>query len=129
MDITNPCKYFTNGSNREEFTYTPGSQVFQIHVRESSVIWINAIVFADNLRKAAEILEELVLFRLEKYEQYKNNKNSDEDYCAINAERCQKIITALQLPDKRFENIEVHINYAPRNQLYKTSWASNDNIL
>ncbi len=140
FEIVNPTRYFVTGSNENEFTYTPGNKIFHINAGCDGYQCFNALVFANDLNHAKEILIQLCEFRIEcgkKLHAY-YNKEIDfyEDLSSRNAYNCgkaQAVLDAAHSTDfkSKFKQNTLYltIQEAPLNQFYKVSWACNDNLL
>ncbi len=137
MKITNPCRYFIDGSTEKVFTYIPGDKLFQVTFRSKGHIPFNALVHANDQQHVLQILTELVEFRIQCAEQYAKKvlSHDPDDYDNTVSRQEYYVKMAVQLkatishPQLQCEDMQLTIVTAPKNQLYKVSWASNDNLL
>ena len=139
--ITNPASYYVTGNDEKAFTFKPGKALFNVEIYGSrSWIPVNIILMADNEVHVCQIMSELCDFRLACYEErmahiLKYDKmeaariarqKSRDAYVEL-TENIKKCLTE-EDPDLP-EGFKITIRPAPMNQVFKCSWASNDNIL
>lgn len=132
--ISNPCRWFINGSETKSFTYEGGSKLFHFSPYDNGLkdsMGCNVVFFADNHGHALDVLKRMFKFRLECAAKYIAH-NKDEKYSSHTAEFIEdakkdrketaKYLTAI-------EQNKIKLAIAPQTQFYKIGWASNDTIL
>ena len=123
--ISNPAKFFINGEEEKKFTYEPGSDVWHFSPRLSGLsknMEMNIIIFANDYRHALQIVEEMLKFALKCSSEYLKTKGLNEDSEYLGAGKLSHYAYLLENKDKW---IAIP---APKNQVYKVGWASNDII-
>lgn len=126
--ISNPARFFVNGSDEREFTYEGGTKLFHWSPYESGLsksMESNVIFFANDVDHARNVLSRLFKFWLECNEEYVRSKDTKNDYHGLAASRQTESETLCYF----IENLEkMTISEAPTNQFYKVGWACNDDL-
>lgn len=130
----NPAGYFVNGSDEKYFTYEPGKKMFYVKVHTSGYIMLSMLLFADDLIHLKKIFKAACDHRVacaKKYQAYsekRNRRSGTEELQAHGAKKWLDALRAVDLWPEPEGRVMVEIVEAPRNQLYKVSWAGNDEL-
>ncbi len=131
--ISNPCRWYINGDEREAFIYEGGSTLYHFSPYENKLSKYrdcNIVFFADNEKHALDVLRRLFQFRIDVSKKYRENVKDQsvwdeltiKDLCSYNNDRAIKYLDAVVKG-------KVKVEKAPTNQIYSVGWATNDTIL
>lgn len=136
--VTNPANFYVTGSTQKKFTFEPGDKLFQVQIR-GSASWIpaNFVLMAFDKPYVEYVLISMCNFRLACHEEFVKHTLEFHPEEIASIQRRETMIELTKnikrwisrdregLPD----GFEISITQAPLNQVYKTSWASNEYIL
>lgn len=121
--LNNPVTFFITGNEQKSFTYEGGDTLWHFSPRQSGLskmMEMNIIFFANDAKHALGVIERIIKFAI-------GCLNTDYDGMNNLTARQRKLETAhyQTLLDNKNKWI---VTLAPLNQVFKVSWASNDNI-
>ena len=127
--ISNPARFFINGSEDRQFTHEGGAKLFHWSPYESDLsnsMESNVVFFADSMDHARDVLRRMFEFWIECDELYLASKKNEryDHHGFMDARRTE--ITTLRFFLKNLSKMS--ITEAPTNQFYKVGWACNDGL-
>jgi len=127
--ISNPCRWFKNGSETVEFTYEGGEYLYHFSSKGSEISHyydVNIVFFADSEDHAISIIKRMFELALKTHIEYdKQDNRYHEELTTRNTCTIKEIERYLE--DLSLGKIKVSL--APKNQVFKVGWAYNDTIL
>lgn len=129
---SNPCNYFTSGSDQECFTFKEreNGELFYLLIRKRGHFAVSFIVKAIDQNDVLQLLKDLIDFRIKCFEKYKGKKlttNSDFELMEMAKEYIQLTFEIKGILESSIDSdYRISIQKIESNQFFKTGWASND---
>jgi hypothetical protein len=127
MSISNPARFFVNGSDDREFTYEGGSTLFHWSPYDSGLsnsMESNVVFFADSEDHARDVLRRLFEFWIDCNERYVKSKKAEDRHGFVSRNTAE--IETLRYYLEQIDQMK--ITEAPTDQFFKVGWACNDNL-
>jgi len=126
--ISNPVRFFINGSDTRSFTYEGGSRLFHWSPYENGLsksMECNVIFFANDEDHARDVLRRMFEFWIECNDLYLKSKHGIDNYSNLSDHR----VAETERLKSYLRNIdETKVQLAPVDQLFEVGWACNDSL-
>ena len=128
--ISNSATFFVTGQDKKEFTYKPGKYLYHFSPYDNNIsIYMdhNIVLFADNEKHGIKILIDMYAFAIQCKIEYIKDKNPSASLSYLYKTAVKDKSTYVKYLNALKEG-KVKLTRAPMNQVFKVSWASNDNL-
>ena len=130
--ISNPVNCFISGSHAESFTYNGGDKLYHFSPFDnklSDYMDCNIVLFANDEQHALSILRDMLQFVINCQAKYiQSAEQIKANHWMEFVSRAQESLKEASIYLDAIIGGKVVLSEAPKNQIYKIGWASNDTL-